>query len=121
MYCMQTAEIYVALYPWFCMTFLLHKILIHGADIINHVSLPIGMMSEEAQESRNKDIRNFRVQHTRKTGMILFSSDSFISSISKCPSLHSRNQVIVDNNVQNLLLEQNIQEDSFCSYNSDSD
>ena len=43
-----------------------HKILIHGADIINHVLFPIGMMSEEAQESRNKDLKNFRGEHTRK-------------------------------------------------------
>lgn len=43
-----------------------HKILIHGAEIINNVSLPIGMMSEEAQESRNKDLRNLREHHTRK-------------------------------------------------------
>ena len=43
-----------------------HKILIHGADIKNHVFLPIGMISEEPQESRNKDVRNFREQHTPK-------------------------------------------------------
>ena len=64
MYCMQTAEIHVALYPWFYMPSSVHKILFHGADIINHVSLPIGMMSEEAQESRNNYLRNFREQHT---------------------------------------------------------
>ena len=63
---MQTAEIYVALHPWFYMPSFVHKILIHGADIINHVFLPIGKMSEAAQESRNKDLRNFREQHTRK-------------------------------------------------------
>ena len=67
MYCMQTVEIYVALYPWFYMPSSVHKILIHGAVIINHASFPIGMMSEAAQESRNKDLRNFREQHTRKT------------------------------------------------------
>ena len=32
----------------------------------HHISLPIGMKSEEAQESRNKDLRNFREQHLRK-------------------------------------------------------
>ena len=88
-------------------------------------------MPEEAKESINKDLRNFREQHTwknsRKNTMedlmhsLLFSSDHLISSISKRPSLYSRNQIIVDNDVQNLLLKQNIQEDAVCSYNSDSD
>ena len=43
-----------------------HKILILGVDIKNNVSIPIGMMSEEAQESRNKDLRNFREHHMGK-------------------------------------------------------
>ena len=106
----------------------MHNILFHGVDIINHVSLPIGMTSEETQESRNKDQRNFREQHTRKKfkkkaqwkiWCIHFSSDPLISSGSKRPTLYSRNQIIVDNDVQNLLLEQNVQEDAVCSYNSD--
>lgn len=55
-YCWQTAKIFVDKYPWFYMPFSIHKILIHGSDIIKNASLPIGMMSEEAQESRNKDL-----------------------------------------------------------------
>ena len=108
-----------------------HKILSHGANIINHVSLPIGKMYEEVQESRNKDLRNFGEQHTRKNSIkntmedlmhsLLFSSDPLISSICKRSSIYSRNQIIVDNDVQILLLEQNIQEDAVYSYNSDSD
>ena len=43
-----------------------HKILIQDTDIINHVSLPMGIISEEDQESRNKNLRNFRAEHTRK-------------------------------------------------------
>lgn len=65
-YCWQTAKIFVDKYPWFYMPSSIHKILIHGLDIIKKASLPIGMISEEAQESRNKDRRNFRQQHTRK-------------------------------------------------------
>ena len=108
----------IALYPWFYMPSSVHKILIHGADMMNHVSLSIGIVSEEAQESRNKDLWNLREQHIRKNSRkntmedwmhsLHFSSDPLISSISKLPSLYSRNQVIVDNDVQNLLLKQNI-------------
>lgn len=31
------------------------KILIHGGLVVNSVLMPIGQMSEEAQEARNKD------------------------------------------------------------------
>lgn len=65
-YAYQTATIFVDLYPWFYMPSSVHKILIHGADIIKYASLPIGMMSEEALEARNKDLRKYRLHHTRK-------------------------------------------------------
>jgi len=34
-----------------------HKVLLHGGDILRRFSLPISMFSEEAQESKNKDCR----------------------------------------------------------------
>jgi len=43
----------VDLYPWYNMPSSVLKILIHGADIINHMGLPNGMISEEAHEARN--------------------------------------------------------------------
>jgi len=90
-----------------------HKILVHGADIIKTVSLPIGMMSEEALEARNKDMRNYRVNHTRKNSRLntmvdlfntlLVTSDPLISSISKSTSLHSKKIIKLDDEVINLL------------------
>lgn len=44
----------------------LHRILIHGPEIIKAVPLPIGMFSEEALESRNKDFRRYREALSRK-------------------------------------------------------
>jgi len=38
----------------------IHKILIHGEEIIKAAVLPIGMLSEEALESRNKDFKKYR-------------------------------------------------------------
>ncbi|PSN33039.1 hypothetical protein C0J52_26609 [Blattella germanica] len=35
-----------------------HKVLIHGSQIIKSALLPIGQLSEAAQEARNKDIKN---------------------------------------------------------------
>jgi hypothetical protein len=33
-----------------------HKILVHGTDIVSGVILPIGQLSEETREFRNKDL-----------------------------------------------------------------
>ena len=71
-----------------------HKILIHGESIINHFAvLPIGQLSEDAQESRNKDYKNFRLHHARKCSRsatnedvfhtLLYTSDPYITSIRK--------------------------------------
>lgn len=52
-----------------------HKILIHGSAVISSFLVPIGQLSEEAQESRNKDIRNYREDHTRKFSRIQTNTD----------------------------------------------
>ena len=54
------------LYPWYYMPATVHKILFHGAEIISSVALPVGSLSKEAQESRNKDYRYHRINNTRK-------------------------------------------------------
>ena len=41
-YSLETARLYQSLYPWFYMPPSVHKILIHGADIISASPLPIG-------------------------------------------------------------------------------
>lgn len=42
-YCTETARLYVSLYPWFYMPSSVHKILLHGADVIHNALLPIGI------------------------------------------------------------------------------
>ena len=69
----------------------IHKILIHGHQIIEWAPLPKGQLSEDAQESRNKDIKNFREGFSRKfsreksvqdvSHRLLVSSDPFITSL----------------------------------------
>ena len=46
-----------------------HKVLIHGDDIVQRQTLPIGLMSEEAQETRSKDFKNYRKNFNRKTSI----------------------------------------------------
>ncbi|CAH1106073.1 unnamed protein product [Psylliodes chrysocephalus] len=59
-YALDSARLFVNLYPWFKMPSSVHKILIHGADVINSLILPIGQLSEEALEARHKECRYYR-------------------------------------------------------------
>ena len=71
----------------------MHKLLVHGQDILEHFLLPIGLYSEEGQESRHQDVKKYRLRHSRKTSRIhtltdqfnrlLVTSDPVISSINK--------------------------------------
>ena len=90
-YCTATAHRYIELYGWYYMPSSVHKLLLHGADIIEHNNfLPIGKLSEEASEARNKDFKKFRTFHSRKMSRIttnedvihnlLISSDPYLSS-----------------------------------------
>lgn len=73
-----------------------HKLLIHSAKIIQTSLLPIGQMSEEAQESCNKFIKKYRQDFARKTSRVknmedgfsrlLISSDPLISSLRTLPA-----------------------------------
>lgn len=65
--CTSTAKIYVDQYSWFPMPSTLHKILMHGADIISMSILPVGMLGEEGSEARNKNYKNYRQFHSRNT------------------------------------------------------
>ncbi|XP_029053728.1 uncharacterized protein LOC114881192 [Osmia bicornis bicornis] len=65
-YTMDTAKRYTELYPWYPMSPTMHKILIHGLIVIQNALLPIGQLSEEAAEARNKHFRMYRQQYARK-------------------------------------------------------
>lgn len=87
----QTAKLYVSLYPWYYMPSTVHKILLHGGQVMEHFHLPIGQYSEEAAEARNKQIRHYREFHTRKMSRLatmedlvhklLVSSDLYIATL----------------------------------------
>lgn len=89
-YCDETAELYVDLYNWYKMPNTVHKVLIHGKNIILAAILPIGKLTEEAQEARNKDYRRYRLGHARKNSrlstnedimnMLLVTSDPYINT-----------------------------------------
>ena len=101
-YCDETADLYVRLYRWYPMPAAVHKILVHGPAVVNSLLLPIGTLSEEAQESRHKDVRAYRLHHARKDsrvhnmadvfGYMLVTSDPIISSSSASRRLKKRAQ-----------------------------
>jgi len=94
-YALETAWEFVKLYPWYYMPTTVHKVLIHGPEIIASALLPIGQLSEEAQEARNKDIKRFREDFSRKCSRentmqdifnrLMITSDPYISSVRKLP------------------------------------
>lgn len=49
-YALETAKLLVKLYPWYYLPVTVHKVLLHGHIVIQEALLPIGLMSEEAQE-----------------------------------------------------------------------
>lgn len=88
---MNTAELYTKHYMWYYMPATVHKILIHGGIIIEQFGcIPIGELSEEAQEARNKDFKRYRLNNTGKfsreitnrdlINILLVSSDPLITS-----------------------------------------
>ena len=94
-YVKGTWDLYMKYYSWYYMPPTLHKLLVHGPAIIMNCILPIGQMSEEAQEARNKDFRYYRQHNTRKNSrfainedlmnMLLVSSDPYISLLRSIP------------------------------------
>lgn len=94
-YALDTAKLYVEKYPWHPMTPTMHKILIHGAIVIENCLLPIGQLSEEAAEARNKHFRYYRLFHSRKfsrescnidvLNRLLLTSDPLLTEIRPTP------------------------------------
>ena len=50
----DTKKKYLELHPWFYMPSSVHKLLVHGVDIINNFDLPVGQLAEDAIEARLK-------------------------------------------------------------------
>ncbi|XP_071580928.1 uncharacterized protein [Temnothorax nylanderi] len=93
-YALETAKMFVSEYPWYNMPTTVHKLLIHGPQIIASALLPIGQLSEEAREAC-KDVKKYREGFSRKCSRektmedvlnwLLVSSDPYISSLRKLP------------------------------------
>ncbi|XP_076285448.1 uncharacterized protein LOC143211552 [Lasioglossum baleicum] len=114
-YSIKTAKTFFNLYQWYYMPSSIHRILIHGSNIIKAFNLPIGMMSEEPLEARNKDLRRFKENNMRKSSRaagitdllhnFLFTSDPLISGIlCKQTKLRTHKKTVFENEMKTLLL-----------------
>lgn len=64
-YCLSLYHEYLMEYSWLPLTPTVHKILIHGPFIIENFLVPIGILSEEAQEARHKHFKKYRRNFSR--------------------------------------------------------
>lgn len=81
-------------YPEKKLTPTVHKILAHGQNLIEYQCLPIGELSEEAQECKNKDYKHFRYANTCKISRIRQNEDLFnMLAASSDPLISSRRHV----------------------------
>lgn len=131
-YTAETAQNYVELYSWHPMTPTMHKILIHGPLVVEKALLPIGQMSEEAAEARNKHFRNYRQNYARKCSRkscnmdvinrLLLSSDPLLSSIRSKPP--KRNKTFSKESLEMLVapcIDKNFENDKLSDLESSSD
>ena len=110
-YAEDTALHHVELYPWFLMPISVHKMLMHGAAVIDALIIPIGQASEEGIEARHKEIRNARMHHTCKISRtrvnkdlmqwFLASSDPLVAS--NCKPKYMKKDISLPPEVESLL------------------
>ena len=112
-YCNETAKICIKLYPWYKIPPSVHKILIHGSDIIKTFQLPMAFYSEEPQEANNKIFRKARAENSRMTSRdqtnediihnMLVLSDPYIASLRV---KEKRKKKILSKEAQTLLISE---------------
>lgn len=110
-YALKTAKMLTNEYPWYYLPPSVHKVLIHGDLVIENALVSIGELSEEAAESNNKNIKNFRLNHTRKISRettntdllqrLLLNSDPFITNLRQ---LSKPRKPVLPQEVINLLI-----------------
>lgn len=109
---METYNLIVTKYPWYKVPWSVHRVLYHGEKTIAHNILPIGMLTEEAAEARNKDFRLYREHHSRKfnrtvcnqdiLNFLLISSDPLITSMR---ANVKKKELVLDDAAKALLLD----------------
>jgi hypothetical protein len=118
-FCHNLFQKYVNEFPWNYLSASMHKLLTHAKAIIQASALPLGMLSEQAAESKNKDYRSDRETHARKTSRInnlkdvfnrsMYSSDPFISDFGLAQRLRKRKRMPLSHDAISLLKEPEVE------------
>jgi hypothetical protein len=66
-FCEQTLQQYMMDCGWYSLPPTLHRVLVHGKEIIEATPLALGATSEEGSEANAKFARKYLKHHTRKT------------------------------------------------------
>ena len=76
-FCKETLDEYMTSAKWYNIPPTLHKVLVHGKEIIKATPMPVGWTSEEGSKSNTKFAHRFHTNHTRKTSQEDTMSDLF--------------------------------------------
>jgi len=76
-FCKETLDEYMSSVKWYNIPPTLHRVLVHGKEIVEAMPMPVGWTSEEGSESNTKFARRFHTNHTRKTSQEDTMSDLF--------------------------------------------
>jgi hypothetical protein len=76
-FCRDFFHLWVKKFAWHPMSSTLHKLIVHGHQIIQHSSIPLGYLTEESAESSNKLYRAARINHALKTSREITTHDVF--------------------------------------------
>lgn len=116
--CDETHSIYVSKYKNIAMNVSLHKLLVHGVDILKLSILPPGYMSEEAAEAKNKYFRLDRQFHARRVSRVanltdvykrsMAMSDPKISSLGLEERMKKKKKIPISPELQKLILLEEI-------------
>lgn len=107
-FCKSTFSMYLSIYPWYPMSPTVHKILVHGWQIMNSSLVPVGCLGENASEARNKYYKSDRKSHARKNSRLNTMADVFYRAMDSSDPLISS---ICLNKRQNQIKKKNLPQD----------
>jgi hypothetical protein len=112
-YCYETHKIYINFFSWYPMSSTLHKVLYHGHELMQNFTIPLGLMTEESSESKNKFYKRDRLQHARQSSRAanledifhraLEMSDPFFSTIALRKIKSKKNHMMLPDEVMDML------------------
>ena len=82
---------YLSEITWYNMNPTMHKVLTHAAEYVSRLppTIASGMLSEEASESANKDLKSWQIRHSRQCDPVARNYDVFCRLLDRSDPLVS--------------------------------